>query len=106
MTNNMNIPNDAIATEIYLTETGNGASWLGFYKVMMAYGQNIRFPDKAGQVNVMYQLTSENQDTIIYVKQPWLFGGYVTQSNNFIWYPEIRFDYMYPMTISNLQYFE
>ena len=42
LSNEASIPNDAIVTKIYLTGNGNGAYWLGFYKMMAAAGQGIQ----------------------------------------------------------------
>lgn len=99
LTNNTSIPDDAIVTKIYLTGTGNGAYWLGFYKMMAAGGQGFQFEDKIGQMDLIY--SGDNQ---FYAKQPWLIGGHIIASTNFVWEPQILIAYKYGATLQNLRF--
>lgn len=99
LTNNSTIPNDAIVREIYLTSTGNGAYWIGFYKMMAAGGQGVLLDEKIGQINLMY-----SGDNELLVKQQWLIGGHILVSEYFIWEPSILINYKFPVTIANLNF--
>lgn len=101
MSNVTSVPDDAIATKIYLTDDGNGAYWLGFYKILAAGGQGIRLDEKVGQIDVMY---TYDEDNLLLVKQQWLIGGHILASTNFVWEPQILFAYKYGATISNLKF--
>ena len=96
---NTSIPDDAIATDIYLTGGGNGAYWIGFYKMMAAGGQGIQLESKLGQIDLMY--TGDNQ---LKAKQQWLIGGKITASTNFVWEPQILIAYKYGATIANMRF--
>lgn len=100
LSNEASIPNDAIVTKIYLTGNGNGAYWLGFYKMMAAAGQGIQLESKIGQIEVMY--SGDNQ---LLAKQKWLIGGKIMASTNFVWEPQILIAYKYAATISNMRFF-
>lgn len=99
LSNETSIPNDAIVTKIYLTGNGNGAYWIGFYKMMVAAGQGIQLEEKIGQIDVMY--SGDNQ---LIAKQKWLIGGNILASTNFVWEPHILIAYKYAATISNMRF--
>lgn len=100
LSNEASIPSDAIVTKIYLTGDGNGAYWLGFYKMMAAAGQGLQLEQKIGQIDVMY--SGDNQ---LLAKQKWLIGGNIIASTYFVWEPQILIAYKYPATISNMRFF-
>lgn len=106
LSNNTSIPDGAIATKIQLTGTGNSAYWLGFYKMLYAYDQNIVLDEKVGQIEIMYMkgVTGLNTDDDLYVKQRWCIGGHILASTNFIWEPKILFVYEFQAVLSNLNY--
>jgi len=99
LSNESSIPSDAIVTKIYLTDSGNGAYWLGFYKMMAAAGQGIQLEQKIGQIDVMY-----SGDNELLAKQKWLIGGNIIASTNFVWEPQILIAYKYAATISNMRF--
>ena len=101
LTNNTSIPDDAMVTQIYLTDSGNGAYWLGFYKMLAAGGQGIQLEEKIGQMDLMY---SDDSANTLYVKQPWLIGGHIIASTNFIWEPQILIAYEFGATVQNLRF--
>lgn len=101
LTNNTSIPNDAAVTKIYLTDSGNGAYWIGFYKMIAAGGQGTVLGDKIGQIDLMYSYDSGNR---YYVKQPWLIGGHIIASTNFVWEPQILIAYEFGATVQNLRF--
>lgn len=90
----------AIVTKIYLTDSGNGAYWIGFYKMMAAADQGIQLEQKIGQIDVMY-----SGDNELLAKQRWLIGGNIIASTNFVWEPQILIAYKYAATISNMRFF-
>lgn len=100
LSNESSIPNDAIVTKIYLTDSGNGAYWIGFYKMMAAADQGIQLEQKIGQIDVMY-----SGDNELLAKQRWLIGGNIIASTNFVWEPQILIAYKYAATISNMRFF-
>lgn len=103
LTNNSQIPDDAMAEDIYLSSDGNGNSWIGFTKRLRANGSQTTFPDKTGGISVMFTYNPEENERIP-VKQQWLIGGYLTSSTYFIWEPRIRFVYQFSATLDNIYY--
>lgn len=101
LTNNTTIPDDAMVTKIYLTDTGNGAYWLGFYKMVAAGGQGVVLDEKIGQIDLMY---SDDTASKFYVKQPWLIGGHILASTSFVWEPHILIAYEFGATVQNLRF--
>lgn len=101
LTNETSIPDDAVVTKIYLSDTGNGAYWLGFYKMMAAGGQGRLLDEKIGQIEVMY-----SGDDELLAKQQWLIGGHLIASSNFVWEPQILIAYKYGATISNIRFLQ
>lgn len=99
LSNDKNIPDDAYVTDIYLTGGGNGAYWIGFYKMMAAADQGLQLEDKLGQVNLMYK--GENR---LRVKQKWLIGGHILASSNFVWEPQILMGYRYAAVPANIKF--
>lgn len=97
--NDASIPDDAIVTKIYLTGNGNGAYWLGFYKMLAAGDQGIQLEQKLGQVDLMY-----SGDNRLIAKQRWLIGGNILASKGFVWEPKILIAYKYEASISNLRF--
>lgn len=99
LTNNTSIPENAILNKFYLDSNGNGAYYAGFYKALAAYGQNYRFADKLGGIEVMY-----SGDDEFWVKQDWRIGGYLMVSYSFVWEPRVLLTYKFPATIQNLRF--
>lgn len=91
--------NAANPISLILTDTGNGAYWIGFYKMLAAGGQGIQLEEKIGQIELMY-----SGDDELLVKQEWLIGGHILASTNFVWEPNILFIYKFPATIQNINY--
>lgn len=103
LTNNISIPDDALVTKIYMTDSGNGAYWLGFYKMIAAGGQGVVLGEKIGQMDLMYSY-DYSSDNRYYVKQPWLIGGHIIASTNFVWKPQILIAYEFGATVQNLRF--
>lgn len=101
LTNNTSIPNDAMVSKIYLTDSGNGAYWLGFYKMIAAGAQGDILGEKIGQMDLMY---SDDTASHYYVKQPWKIGGHIIASTNFVWEPQILIAYEFGATVQNLRF--
>lgn len=99
LTNAKDIPDDATVTDLYLTGGGNGAHWIGFYKMVAAAGQGLQLQDALGQVDLMYK-----GGGVLKVKQQWLIGGHILASSNFVWEPQILMGYRYAAVPANMKY--
>jgi len=87
------IPNQALISKLYISDDGNGAYWIGFYKLINGVQQ---MGGMQGPLSL-----PENQ---YYVKQLYQVQGKITRSDGFVWEPKMKVDYLYPLTLDNLSF--
>lgn len=87
------IPDQALISKLYISDNSNGAYWIGFYKMVNGIEQ---MGNSSAPLDI-----AENQ---YLAKELYQIQGKITRSDGFIWEPQLRIDYIYPITIQNLRF--